>query len=758
MPGLLERFTRSSSLRGTCVRKITAQTLFAVLTMAHIACVAEECPDADAAAEAQLPSLTAIGDEEIEFEADGLEATKGGEWLFKGPATIRQGNRQLRSTDPVYDPSSQSFRGENGVEYSDPNLKVRGEGAHVEPGVATFEDAQFELPARNARGGANRIQATAAGELQLDSVSYTTCPVGNNDWMFTASAIHINQRAASGSGRNVRLDFKGVPILYTPYITFPVGNERKSGFLFPNVGGSSNGGTALSIPWYWNIAPNYDATFVPTWYSKRGGRLDSEFRYLNPLGRGTFEAAYLPDDQEFGSSRSLVHFTDRSEISERMRLDIDAANASDSHWFEDFGYGQEGASVLYLNRSANLTYLSNHWFATARAQNFQTIDDRIAPAQRPHTMVPQLAIHGWWPDQLYALSFGLDLEIVNFAHNVDHALIDTGVRMDVLPEVRMPLRSGGVYLEPAAGFRYTSYKLDNVGPGRDDSPERSAPVFSVDTGVTFERNWGSRSQRLQTLEPRVMYLYVPYRNQDDLPVFDTDVADLNLVQLFRTNRYVGADRLSDANQLSVGITSRLLDADTGEQYIAATVGQATYFDEPRVALPGEVLDDPESSDIIAQLDVTAYGDWNVHMGVQWDPGDTRSEKGDVYVQYKPDYDRVMNLGYRFRRGVIEQVDGSAAWPVADRWSLYARMVYSLEDKTTLDQFAGVEYRACCWRVRFVTRRYVSDRTGDVDTSFLLQLELNGLSSVGVGADAFLERTIPGYSVEAEPRASMPREN
>jgi LPS-assembly protein len=337
------------------------------------------------------------------------------------------------------------------------------------------------------------------------------------------------------------------------------------------------------------------------------------------------------------------------------------------------------------------------------------------------------------------------MELGNFTHNFDDR-VATGWRMDVAPEVRWPLRGAGIYLEPAASWRYTSYRLDDMGPPvLDDSPSRAAAIGSLDGGLIFERPSGSRGQRVATIEPRFMYLYVPFRNQDDLPVFDTATADLNLVQLFRTNRYVGADRLSDANQLSIGVTSRLLDADSGKQFISGTIGQAYYFDEPRVALPGEVLDDPEFSDIIAELDVTAFGDWNVGMGLQWDPSETRSEKGDVQVQYKPAFDRVVNVGYRFRRGNIEQVEGSVAWPIGDNWSAYGRMVYSLEDHTSLDQFAGLEYRSCCWRIRAVARRYVSDRTGDTDTSFLLQLELNGLSSVGVGADAFLERSIRGYS-------------
>jgi LPS-assembly protein len=720
---------------------------------------ADQCPDANAAEEATLlPPLLTPTDEDIDIVAEkGFDATLDGPIHYKGKVSITQptvgGERRITTSDVIYDPATESFRVDQPVEYSDPNLKVSGERAHVESaGGATFEGAEFELPARNARGGADRINATLDGELELEGVRYTTCPLGNDDWLLRAAGIDIDQRSGTGNGHGVRLDFKGIPILYTPFISFPVGNQRKSGFLFPTFGNSSSSGTTLAVPWYWNIAPNYDATFVPTWYSKRGGKLDSEFRYLSSYGRGAFNAEYLPDDQERDRSRSLLHLIHQTDFSRHVRLDAEAANASDSQWFEDFGLGQEGTSVTYLSRYANFTYLSDHWFATARAQNFQTIDDTIDPRERPYTILPQLAVRAAWPERLNVLTLGLDWELANFQHDFRDAATPkpTGWRMDFAPEVRMPLRGGSIYLEPAAGWRHTAYKLDNVAAGQDEEPSRSAPMFSLDGGMTFERNWGSRSQRLQTLEPRFMYLYVPYRGQDDLPVFDTELADLNVVQLFRTNRYAGPDRLSDANQLAIGVTSRLLDADTGQQFLAATVGQVSYFDEPRVALPGETLDDTESSDYIAELNLTAYSNWTVRMGVQWDPGDTRSERGDVQLQYRPGDQSVVNLGYRFRRGLVEQVDGSAAWPIGDKWSVYARMVYSLDQEATLDQFAGLEYRACCWRMRVVTRRYVSDRNRDVDTSFLLQLELNGLSSVGVGADAFLEKNIRGYSTGAAP--------
>ena len=688
-----------------------------------------------------------IDSEEIYIESDSMEAEKEGVLTLRGDVSIEQGDRRISTDEIEYDSVSGAFKTKAPVQLSDPNLSVRGKSAEIdEAGGAVFEGAEFELPAQNARGSAARIRANAQGDVSLDDVRYTTCPLGREDWVIRASDIDINQQQGLGIGRSARLDFKGVPILYTPFISFPVGNERKSGFLFPTPGNSSRSGASLSVPWYWNIAPNYDATFTPTYYARRGPRLDTQFRYLTGIGRGVLEAEVLPDDAEFGDERSLLRFIDRSDFTDNLRLDIEATNVSDSEWFEDFALGPEGTSITFLDRFANLTYLGENWRAMLRTQNFQVIDDTIPEVDRPYTILPQLALSGYWPDQAFGLTFGVDMEVGNFTHNFDREPFNkqTGWRLDLAPEIRMPLRAAGIYVEPAASFRYTGYKLANNGT-IDDSPSRSAPIFSIDSGMVFERLSGSKQQRLQTLEPRVVYLYVPYRDQSDLPNFDTGIADLNLVQLFRTNRYVGADRLSDANQLSFGLTSRLLDADSGEEFLSATVGQAYYFDEPRVLLAGETQDDTESSDIIAELDLRAYGDWNIGMGVQWDPGETRSEKGDVYVQYRPNHDRVANLGYRFRRGNIEQVEGSAAWPIGESWSAYGRYVYSLEDKQELEQFAGLEYRSCCWRLRLVGGRYVSDRTGDTDTSVLLQLELNGLSSVGDEADAFLERAIRGYS-------------
>ena len=309
----------------------------------------------------------------------------------------------------------------------------------------------------------------------------------------------------------------------------------------------------------------------------------------------------------------------------------------------------------------------------------------------------------------------------------------------------MAVTGPGYYVIPSAAYRYTQYELGSVPAAGETSPSRAAPISSLDAGMIFERIFGDESQGLLTLEPRLLYLYVPFRDQDDLPVFDTALPDLNLVQLFRRNRYVGADRLGDSNQLSAGVSVRMLDTGSGQQFLSATLGQTRYFNSPRVTLPGEGAGTRQYSNIIAELDLTAYQNWNVRLGLEWDPDAVRSEKGEFILQYRPASESVVNIGYRYQRDQIEQVDASLAWPVSGRWNLYAGAVYSLREESLMEEFAGLEYASCCWRLRMVQRRYVSGRTGERDSSIALQLELSGLSSVGVPADAFLEQAIRGYS-------------
>jgi LPS-assembly protein len=719
------------------------------LIAAIAACLAAQAAAADedvcrvAEADPRLEQLLQADpdDPRIDITSDQGELGRAGDASLSGNVRIRMGQRLLAADQAEIDAAERSIRLEGSVEYLDPTLHVRGQGGSFAAGAGQFEGAQFELTERGVRGAARDVRLRGESIIDLEGVSYTACPPDNDDWTLHAGRISINQQTRVGTGEDVKLEFKGATILYAPWITFPVGDVRKSGFLFPTIGSSSRTGTQVAVPYYWNIAPNYDATITTRYFSSRGLRVDPEFRYLTRRSEGVFNAEYLFDDLEKDGSRSLLDLEHVTRLQPTTRLLVDAAHASDDQYFEDFGVGFEGTSITYLNRLAEARHDTTNWSLVARVQDYQILDPDLTDAEQPYSILPQVAAIGRWRDLAPGLSATLRGEAANF----DRDTGVTGVRADVEPALEWRAETRGTHLAASAAWRATSYSLTNAEPGVDESPLRTVPTLSLDTGLVLERAAGSKGDRLQTLEPRALFLYVPYRDQDDLPVFDSGLPDLNLVQLFRSNRYVGADRIGDANQLSIGLTSRLLDATGGRQYLSATLGQAFYFEDPRVRLPDEPVRERSSSDMIAELELSAFRNWNARLGYQWNPDLSQSERSEFYLQYRPASDRVVNAGYRFRRDLLEQVDVSAAWPITDQWRAYGRWVYSLDEDKALDQFVGLEYSSCCWAVRIVTRRFVSSRTGDIDTSVGLELELKGLSSVGQDNEAFLRDAIRGYS-------------
>jgi LPS-assembly protein len=618
---------------------------------------------------------------------------------------------------------------------------------------ADFRDAQFELHERSARGAAAQMQLTPDGVINLNSVKFTTCPVDDASWQLRADNISLDTRTRIGTGRGTRVDFKGVPILYLPWMSFPLGNERKSGFLFPTIGHSTRGGVQAAVPFYWNIAPNADATLQPTEYSRRGLDLGGEFRWLTERTLSKLDVNYLANDSITHNDRSRFRLDNVAKLPADLRFYIDAEAVSDSQYFEDFAQAQgpQGTSLAFLERLAGLSYRDEHWRMSLEAQQWQTIDQNLDLADRPYARLPRFVLgadYGYGPEQI--LRYGFDSEIVNFDRHIDPSVPLTdpmrihGWRFDGMPTASLDFETPGFFVRPSMAWRYTQYELDDTQPGQRTSPSRSLPIFSFDTGMMFERESGSRGQRRQTLEPRLLYLRVPYRQQDDLPLFDTGLPDLNLVQLFRTNRYVGADRVSDANQLSVGVTSRLFDTKSGTQFLAATLGQTYYFQNPRVHLPDEQLRDNNTSDFVGELLLTAFKNWNATLGIQWNPDESRSERAQAMVQFKPGPEQVINVGYRFQRGLLEQAEVSGAWPINRQFAGFARYVYSIQDNKALEQLAGFEYSACCWRLRLLGRKSVSTRDGSQDTGVYLQLELTGLASVGSAADALVAGAIRGY--------------
>ncbi|HLY51808.1 MAG TPA: LPS assembly protein LptD [Steroidobacteraceae bacterium] len=714
----------------------------------------------------------------IEISSDSADVSVEGKGALKGNVVVRQGDVELRANQMQIDKPDQSVRSDGRIDYSDPLIHLTGAGGSYSAARgAEFRQAQFDMKQRAARGAADSMRLTPDGMLRLGDVFFTTCPAGTHQaWDLKASSITLDTRNDVGTGRNARIDFFDVPLVYLPWVSFPLSSERKSGFLFPSIGNTSTSGVQLAAPYYWNIAPQADFTFQPVEYTKRGPDLGGDFRFLTADQHGELQWNFLPADQVFHGSRSRLQLDDVVELPAGLRLTVDAQSVSDTLYFQDFSQSPAGTSTSFLNRSADLSYRDDHWSIDAQAQQYQTIDTTLLDDERPYARVPRIVANSDYT-ALGLIHYGFDSEIVNFQHSPSSPglpPLPTGWREDLSPGLSLDLAGPGYFFRPAAAWRATFYELADTLPGASRSPSRNLPIGSLDTGLVFERETGSRDQRTLTLEPRLLYLYVPYRNQDSLPVFDTGLPDLNPVELFRTNRYVGADRVSDANQLSVGITSRLLDTQTGKQFLAATFGQSYYFETPRVTLPGETPTTGKHSDMVAQLALTAFQNWGADAGVQWDPQNGRSERSQVNLQYKPQNDAVINLGYRYERfqqvpefvqGVqlpctpgaapgtptgcdprgFDQVDGSGAWPIGHAWSLFAREVFDLRNHEELERFGGFEYRACCWRLRLGARRYVSTFTGARDTGIWLQLELAGLAGVGSASDTSLTEEIRGYT-------------
>jgi LPS-assembly protein len=751
-------------------------------------------------------------DHRIHVDSDDAVLGADGNAVLNGRVTVRQDARSVAADSVTYDYGNDKLTVKGKVDFLDPKLRVRSDsGSYETDGGANFNEAFFQLMDRNGRGFAKDVDLHPDGKLDLNNVRYTSCPVGNEDWSLSASKINLDTKLQEGVAHHVTMRFKDVPIFYTPYISFPLGDERKSGVLFPSFGHSGSNGFDVEVPYYFNLAPNYDLTVTPGLLTARGVQLAEDFRYLTAHSHGQFDATFLPNDKQQHDDRSYVRYTDITDIRHGLRFDADIASVSDSNYFQSFAVGTEQTSVTFLERRADLLYYDDAWRIRAQLQNFQTIDTTVIDADRPYSRVPRVQASALYPIENSNFEFGFDSEAVNFLRGVG----PTGVRLNLAPEIRWSKRAPGYFFEPAVGYDFTQYDLQDAGPGRPSTPSRALPYARVDTGLVFEREAGAQGQRTQTLEPRLVYSFVPYRNQDELPIFDSGLPDLNLTELFRTNRYVGSDRIGDANQVALAVTTRLFDTVSGTQYLSATVGQIRYFSIPRVGLPQDALSlqgirdqngqplgaiplvnplavpgaltapggqsyvafpgqyfpgqypyglsrtsrvlatgqDPAfpASDIVAEVALTGYKHLGVNLDYQWNPYTSQTEKSEISVQYRPDPSRVVNIGYRFQEGILKQWDGSFAWPIAAHWNTVGRWVYSLQDRQTIEQVAGFEYKSCCYKVQLVQRRYLSIRPGTttsggtLDTSIALQLELTGLSSVGKREDSFLEQSIRGYS-------------
>lgn len=682
---------------------------------------------ANEAPEVEIDERLLLNADQVLLESEGLSKLAGG-------VRLRQGGQSFLTESLSFDKQARVVDIDGDSVFRNQNLIIRSTRARLDLNSKSgfFDDAEFALPGRAARGSSERIELSAAGRARLAGASYTTCAAESNAWYLEASNIRLDHETGLGSARNARLRFMGVPVLYLPYFQFPINDERRTGLLYPTIGQLSGSGADVRWPVYINLAPNYDATVTPRFLSDRGLQPGVEFRYLMDKSEGSAQYEYL-DDRKFGSSRSLFRFDHQGLLNERLSLAAYYAETSDRHYLEDLGGSISSASLTHLEQTAVLTYQAPAAYTlTAMVQNFQPIASNLVADDDPYKRLPQIRLDALTRKALLGTRAGIGAEFVNFAR--DDSI--EGGRLIMAPYLQYQHDQSNWYFQGQADLHYTRYELSGGSMGSSETRDRTLPVLSAETGLRLERI--TKSGRIQTLTPRGIALYVPYENQDDIPLFDTGEPDFDFVQLFARNRFSGEDRIADAHHVAGEVTLRDFDPETGKMRWSATAGQLYRVTEARVGIPDAPAPERGATEFVGQFTYRILEDWRSIVAGQWSPEDNKLERSQVALRYRGSHsNRSMNFSYRYRRDLIEQADVSFSTPVYGPWSLAGRTRFSLRDSKSRENFLGIEYSTCCWAIRTSWRRYIGDVSGEFDTGVYVQLQLKGLANIGSGGETLL---------------------
>lgn len=744
-----------------------------------------------------------------------------------GDVVLRQGSMQVEADEASLHQAESRGELNGNVKLRDNGALIVGDHADVklDTGAAEVDNAEYVLHKQRVRGNALYAKRAENAIIRLKDGTYTTCEPSSNAWMVKGNNITLNPATGFGTATNATLRVKDFPVFYTPYIYFPIDDRRQSGFLPPSFSSSSKDGFTLVTPYYFNLAPNYDATLYPHFMAKRGTQVEGEFRYLTPTSEGQLGGSYLSDESDdrkrqsdYQKDRWMVNWQHEGNLDSRLSTFVDYTKISDPYYFQDLQSDQIGVKRTdYVNQQGKLTWRGDTYSAALNVQDYQLAS--VADVT-PYGRLPQLTLDGTLPYNPGGLQFDYHTEAVRFERDlrngvyfnedgIEEQRLDqnvlginraNGTRLDLQPAVSLPLQWSYGYITPKLKYKYTQYDLDLDAQGRGDlaqagqsynsSPDINVPIASIDSGLYFDRNttlFGNNYR--QTLEPRAFYLYVPYKDQSDIPSFDTSESPFSYSSLFRDNRFSGGDRIGDENKLSLGVTSRWIQ-DDGFERQRVSLGQAVYFRDREVQLPG--INYRDRSD--AQSSVSPYAleyeyrfnrDWRFNSDFNWDPDTSSTRSASAMFHYQPEDNpnKIVNVGYRYRDDIIHydtetgtwqyggdygtpgspnyqkdyykisQHDFSVMWPIVPQWSVISRWQYDYNRNRTLEAFGGFEYDNCCWKMRLISRYWVdydeysqaAPQNEKGDRGVFLQIVLKGLGGVvGKKVEGFLDRGIQGY--------------
>jgi len=663
------------------------------------------------------------------LNAEEADLQRFGESLFVGNVLLERADQRLATRRLIYDRSIGQVVAPEALRYSDQDYIIEAVNAvyYLDDASAELVDVDFQVAGSTANGRAMRIFLESGGLARVTSAEFTTCPGEHPAWELSASRIRLDQEQGIGVARNAVLRFKSVPIFYTPWISFPLDDRRKSGFLYPSLSTTSENGFGISVPYYWNIQPNMDATITPRLLTERGAALGLEYRYKTRRSSGVLDADFLPDDDKRdGSDRYRLRAIAGYRLASRWNARMDLRHVSDDDYFLDFGGNINETTIPFLRSSLIVTGSGRFWNLRITADAFNSLDSTRNPANEPFDRLPRIELDARWP-LLRDLDLTMDAEAVYFSRGTG----PTGGRLDLMPALEWRYEQPGWYLAPKLAYRLTSYVLEQTQGTdfeADQNPSRALPIVTFDTGMVFEKRL--RSGNRWTLEPRLFYAYVPFEDQSDIPDFDSALLTFGLSQIFTPNAFAGADRQAEANQLSWGLTSRFIDSDSGRQYLDVTVAQTFFFRDQRVTLPNQQPTEFDSSPVLAEVNWRPFGNWAATAGLQYDPEDEEVDVGLLGVNYQNSQNLRVQAGYRFRRNQVDQFDIRIRYPVSRNWRLLGRLNYSIRDDTTLETVLGFEYESCCWALQLIGRQFVNARDGGDQTGVFLELHLKGLGSIG----------------------------
>ena len=681
--------------------------------------------------------------QETEIEGDALSGTEENP-VFNGNVTLRRGSQFMGADQLTYDTQQERYPAEGSIRFQGSGLRMVAKRAHGDQATDThtIEDLDYQLLARRGNGGAESVTMTGAMGTLLGA-TYSTCTPEQRHWELRAHRIDIDTDKGFAVARGATLRVGKVPVLYMPWFMFPTDERRRTGLLFPSISNSSRNGFDYRQPIYLNLAPNYDATLSPRIMTSRGFQLGAQFRYLVEGGKGTLEGAYMPDDDLRDRDRGMFRYTAFQDVATHWQARANVNWISDTRYFEDFSSSLDGLSQYTAFSEIGLYGRGRGWDAAITADHWQLADYTLSASALPYDRLPRAYVSVDRP-LLGRLHWGVNAETVRFQHETEPA----GSRVDLKPWLSLPLRGDAWFLTPTLAYRYTQYALDDALAQSlgGSSPSRGQAIFSVDGGLFFDRETRVKGKDyLQTIEPRIFYLRVPYADQSDMPLFDTQPLTFSWGQLFRDNRYSGADRQADANQFTVAVSSRMIRQSDGRERFSASLGQIHYLDASRVFLPGEPITRKGRSAWVADANYAPTDRWTFGASYQWDPKFNRTDLASVRARYLLPDQGVANLAYRYRRNALEQVDLSFLYPINDSWSAVGRYYYSLFDNKALETVAGVQWDSCCVAVRVVARRYVHNRAGDLSNALMFEIELKGLGSAGQDTQRVLRRSVLGYN-------------